>query len=375
MDKSQLVYLRGLNGIRAIAATAVLLSHINMSLKTFNISNVSLFGFRNGAQQAWNLGEQGVTIFFVLSGFLITYLLLLENNKKGTINRKHFYIRRILRIWPLYYLYLFLAVIIIYLFSSTLENAEMVPFYIFLLANIPFIIEMGLPACHHLWSIAVEEQFYLFWPFFFKKKIKLHKVLAIIIISCVIIRIMLWIFFPFKLFTVLFTVNRFDCMMLGALVAIYFYENRKIIKFFTSFPCQLFAWIVIAIHFFNFNIINSIISMEFVTLATAIIICGQISSKHKIINLENRLFNFLGKYSYGIYVYHPLFIYILSKSNFFNQIENEIARAVTVFLTVILITLGIAFLSYELIEKKFIKLKDRFSAIHSTNNLKKATTT
>lgn len=370
MDKEQVVYLKGLNGIRAIAAIGVLFNHINIALTYFDITEFSLFGFKNGSQQGWNLGEQGVTMFFVLSGFLITYLLLIERSKKNTINQKHFYIRRVFRIWPLYYLYLFLAIAIVYFVSSELANAKMLPLYVFLLANIPFIIKTALPACHHLWSIAVEEQFYLIWPFFFRKKLKLDKILPIIIIIFIIIRLLLWTFYPFKFFTLLFTTNRFDCMMFGALIAIYYYEKRGIINVITSLPAQLFAWAVIAIHAINFEIVNSVITLEFVTLATGIIICGQISDKYKIINLENKVLNFLGKYSYGIYVYHPILIYIMIQSNAFGQIENQTTRAILIFASLIFSTIGIAYLSYELIEKRFIKLKDKFSAVHSTNNLK-----
>jgi peptidoglycan/LPS O-acetylase OafA/YrhL len=87
------IYLPGLNGIRAIAALSVILAHSEKFLAS--VSSKNYFG---------NFGGYGVTIFFTLSGFLITYLMLKEIEKEIFIDIKKFYIRRILRIWPLYFL-------------------------------------------------------------------------------------------------------------------------------------------------------------------------------------------------------------------------------------------------------------------------------
>ena len=92
----------------------------------------------------------GVTIFFVLSGFLITYLLLIES-KKAKIDIKKFYIRRILRIWPIYYLYLLVCLILIYFLTQEIETKKIV-FYVFFAANIPFIYEFTLRFLDHFWS-------------------------------------------------------------------------------------------------------------------------------------------------------------------------------------------------------------------------------
>ena len=123
------VHLKGLNGLRAIAALAVVVLHTSIGLGPFGLP--------------WNrlgnqLGMFGVTIFFSLSGFLITYLLLLEKNDCGDISVKDFYIRRILRIWPLYFLYLSICVFVIWA-TKTQPLPGSLPFYLFLTANIPYI--------------------------------------------------------------------------------------------------------------------------------------------------------------------------------------------------------------------------------------------
>jgi peptidoglycan/LPS O-acetylase OafA/YrhL len=103
MIKKKVLHLRGLNGIRAIAAVAVLISHISLALPLFGLD--PLFTDKKGEPAGVLMASYGVTMFFVLSGFLITYLLLQEKEIQQ-IHIRHFYFRRILRIWPLYYLFL-----------------------------------------------------------------------------------------------------------------------------------------------------------------------------------------------------------------------------------------------------------------------------
>lgn len=139
----KIIYLPGLNGIRAIAAIAVLISHISLAIDKLGIS-FALFGFEeNGKPKGYLLASHGVTMFFVLSGFLITYLLLLEK-ESHEINIKKFYFRRILRIWPLYYLYLILCLLTMIIFGMGI-NFHSLAFYIFFAANIPFIFQLTLP--------------------------------------------------------------------------------------------------------------------------------------------------------------------------------------------------------------------------------------
>ncbi|MFM7901642.1 MAG: efflux RND transporter periplasmic adaptor subunit, partial [Bacteroidota bacterium] len=120
-------------------------------------------------------------MFFALSGFLITYLLL-EEKKKGEVNIRNFYIRRILRIWPLYYLFVALTLITTFFFDVSFEYKSIL-FYIFLLANIPFIFGGHIPFLSHFWSLGVEEQFYSFWPWVVKKSKSILKITVIICVA------------------------------------------------------------------------------------------------------------------------------------------------------------------------------------------------
>jgi peptidoglycan/LPS O-acetylase OafA/YrhL len=97
------VYFPNLNSLRFLAALLVIVHHIEQYKEMLGLSNI----FHNHSIQL--MSKIGVTLFFALSGFLITYLLLVEQKELGKINIRAFYIRRILRIWPLYYLIIFLA--------------------------------------------------------------------------------------------------------------------------------------------------------------------------------------------------------------------------------------------------------------------------
>jgi len=91
------VYFPNLNGLRFIAASLVIVHHVEQFKEILGYSNYNEFSFIK------LIGKLGVMLFFVLSGFLITYLLLVEQKEKGTIAIKSFYMRRLLRIWPLYF--------------------------------------------------------------------------------------------------------------------------------------------------------------------------------------------------------------------------------------------------------------------------------
>lgn len=361
------IYLPGLNGIRAIAAIGVLFSHINLALPDFGVLNYSLFGFGNtGSHKSWQLGAYGVTIFFVLSGFLITYLLLKEIKKFQRINKKDFYIRRILRIWPLYFFYLIVSLIILSIFNEKLDLID-VYLYIFVAANIPFLLGTAIHLVGHLWSVAVEEQFYLFWPLLFTKRGINKKLLIVLIAGIFSFKIFLFVFYRGSLLYDLFFINRFECMMIGGLVAVLFVEENKVIKIMNHAVSQYLAWGSILILVFNQFPLPAVLGHFFYSLVTACIIVGQISATKKVINLENFWLNYLGLLSFGIYVYHPLVIYILQKISINNWFRNEITLVVVIYVSVIGLTIIMAQLSYNYLEKWFIQFKVKYAKIKSTN--------
>jgi len=192
------IYFPSLNGLRFIAALLVIFHHIEQIKFYFKMENLWVTSPFIGV-----IGKLGVVLFFVLSGFLITYLLLAEEHSFKTINVKNFYFRRMLRIWPLYFLIVALAFFILpNIPMFTIPGFEKHVIYhdlfykLFLYAIIfpNLAMTFGIVSyVSHAWSIGPEEQFYLIWPFIVRR-VRKHRValmLAIIFIYPVIREIVL----------------------------------------------------------------------------------------------------------------------------------------------------------------------------------------
>jgi peptidoglycan/LPS O-acetylase OafA/YrhL len=357
------VQLKGLNGLRAIAALAVVVMHTGIGLQPFGLP--------------WNrlvneLGVFAVTIFFSLSGFLITYLLLLEKDDRGDVNAKDFYIRRILRIWPLYFLYLSICVLVISA-TKTQPLPGSLPYYLLLAANIPFIWDRtpALRLVAHYWSLGVEEQFYLSWPWVARKE-KLERIIGVFLV----------LFFGLKIATRAYwtysghntpyralDVTRFDCMAIGGIGAVWFHRRSPAFwKTCTSLVAQVVAWGGLVALAFNQFHIHAIIDDEIVSVLTVVLIVNVSSNPHTIVNLEWRLSNYLGKISYGIYVIHPLVIFGMQRwcGAWISQLAPTL-RYTLVYVGVMALTIGLAATSYEFYERRFLNLKDRFSTVKSSS--------
>jgi peptidoglycan/LPS O-acetylase OafA/YrhL len=366
---TNIVYLPGLNGLRAIAALAVVVAHITLSLKEFGLDNKILGTDKDGNATGLYLAVHGVTIFFTLSGFLITYLLLKEK-EVARLKVKNFYIRRILRIWPLYYLYFFICMATIWLYDINFTPSA-VPFYIFLAANIPYILGKALPLLGHYWSLGVEEQFYLFFPhlakYANKKLLRISIALILVLLSAKFIFWGLHRLYDINLPLQAISITRFHTMLIGVAGAILYYnKNRIFFSITTHKAAQIAAWAVLTLIAFNKFHIASVIDGELVSVVTVFLIMGQITKRNNIVNLENKVFDFIGKISYGIYVLHPLLIYycykLLGKFG-----SNAISNYLLIYALIITATILIAYLSYELYEKRFLKLKAKYATVKSLN--------
>jgi len=368
MSKREL-YIDGLNGIRAIAAIGVIMAHVTTHLSNFNLNPYILGVMEDGSPKGYILGGQGVSMFFALSGFLITYLLLLEKEEKSKINIRYFYIRRILRIWPLYYFFIILCAIAIH-FSGENINTTTWLLYIFYLPNIPFILNACIPVLTHYWSLGVEEQFYLFWPWIVAKvKRKLEWCILGYIIITMILKVWARYYLPGHDHSYLYkfiNVTRFQCMLIGALGATWYLKNNSMfLKICNNKITQLLAWGCIGIIAINKFHIASVTDSELVSVITVVIIIGQAMKANRLINLQTRVPDFLGKISYGMYVYHPLIIW--GYSYLFPNIGLPgITKYIFVYSIVILTTVLVAYCSYTYFEKWFLKLKLNYSIINSS---------
>ena len=370
MNNPKPIYFPGLNGLRALAALSVVVFHLTRDFDNFNLSPY-LFGTNAaGAPNGFAMAGFGVTIFFSLSGFLITYLLLAEK-KQQEINIPNFYVRRILRIWPLYYLYLIAAIIVIAYFGKRWCIIMLYFFganFPFILENIPHVVETTLPFLRHYWSLGVEEQYYLFWPWVVKKiKTRLDVFVIGFITVFIALKFFFHFFFMHTIIAASFNVIRFDCMLIGSLGAIYYFNQQPLfMKLFTSKITQAGAWLIVVSLLLNVFHIASIIDHELVSVVTVMLVIGQITIKNRLVNLDLKICDFLGKISYGMYVIHPLIIFFLGKLFKPLQLPNVI-KYIAAYSFVMGLTILLAWLSYEYFEKRFLKMKMKFTTVASSN--------
>lgn len=346
-------YLPGLNGIRAIASVLVLIAHSNKALSgILEIEDLPLSGN----------GLTGVTMFFVLSGFLITHRLLLES-PTGHINIGNFYIRRILRIFPLYYFYLFLTLFITFIARPELIDLTVLPFYIFLCPNIPWIWSMGIPNLHHYWSLGVEEQFYLFWPIIFKLgSQKLLKISTVLFSTFFLIKVYLYSLESNALINSIIYSMGFPNILIGCIGAIIYHKDIDIINWIINCKVyQFLSWLIL-INFILGGWTGNFFQQEIISFLTLLIIYGQVKISNRIINLDHPVLFFMGKISFGIYVYHPLVI-SLTKNLMgpYHLSLGGLGFSIFFYLIILIVTLSVSYVSYQHFEKKFLYQKSSYS--------------
>ena len=342
-------------------------------------------------------GYIGVIFFFVLSGFLITYLLLEEKRVSNTVEVKKFYMRRILRIWPLYYFLLILGFFVLHhipLFEVISQEDEFFKHYwlnlvsyLFLLPNLSFAVVMeAVPNLGHLWSIGVEEQFYLLWPLllkFSKKPMRtlwtfLIGVLAFKIVSLIVIRVLfpgpppdpdLMIFSPVETFKRFVGSLKFEAMAIGGIGAGWvFYGRQKILRLLYHQSSQ---WLALAA-------IPAIVLLTPVKLYSAlyllfsipflVIILNVATNPACVYRLQGPVLNYLGKISYGIYMYHLIciaFVFHLLDYWLHFPLRLEGWHSALLYVFSIPLTLGVSALSYHFLEYPFIRKKRTFTTVIS----------
>ena len=296
-----------------------------------------------------------------------------ELDRTDAVNIPKFYLRRVLRICPIYYGYIIVAILFLYVTGSQCDilNRQLW-YYLFFAANIPFITSNAILLIVHFWSIGVEEQFYLFWPWLVKYGRK-HILKIAVGVCC------LWLACKYGILLIygkciayrFFAVTRFDCMMIGAIGAILYHrKNRFFCKLFFNKYLSLAAWILLLASEFYCDYIPAPFRIQYIAVLSLVAIMSQLAEKPFLINLENRLFDFVGKISYGIYVIHPILIFIISR--WYGQwgvTGSEIVQKTAIYLSITLITIALAYVSYRFYEKPFLSLKRRFAVVQSGNSL------
>lgn len=368
-DTKRTTYFQGLNPFRFFAAFSVVLYHIERAKIDFGLTD----NFPNAFIQF--IGPVAVTFFFVLSGFLITYLLFEEKEKYKTVSVRQFYLRRVLRIWPLYYLIIILGIFVLPHLSMFNENHEsfqtyppsLLLMYFTFFSNLGLVIAgEGILFIAHTWSIGVEEQFYLFWPLLIKfVKHPLRAIFGVIIVEYVLK--FLFAFLQSRHPDILFEyaieflqATRFECMAIGGIGAyLVYFHKEKLSGWVFSLPVRSIVFaITIALLYYGVTI-RGVHNLLYSTLFCYLILYISVLNKIKLPSF----FSYLGTISYGIYMYHPLIIpgiFILLKKQL-PAFENNFAFNMYAYSSTIVLTLLISALSFHFFESPFLKLKNRFS--------------
>jgi peptidoglycan/LPS O-acetylase OafA/YrhL len=391
MDTADKTYFANLDSLRFFAFFAVFVNHAASSIG-YKSSNVfaELFKYKYLSN-----GDLGVSFFFVLSGFLITYLLLQEKKNSGRINIAHFYMRRILRIWPVY----FLVVLICLMIVPALQQYITVPFpmrigisrldpllYLTFLGNFDFILHgISNSLIAVLWSVSVEEQFYLVWPLFiaFVPRKYLMPFFVGLILASLSYRLFLS---GGKSVNIKFhTLSSLADLACGALLAL-LSTKEKFIEKIRLMPRRLIILIyMLGITLFvnRFTItslkhhellIDSLLPFLF-TLFFAFIIMEQNFAERSVLKLGRlKLFSIAGKYTYGMYCYHMLVFFLvlfcIQLNGFHVTGFNKYEFGMTV-LTSFVLTIMVSVISYKYLEKPVLRLKKKFSTIAAPVSLMK----
>jgi peptidoglycan/LPS O-acetylase OafA/YrhL len=318
-------------------------------------------------------GSAGVDLFFVLSAFLITSLLLRERQQTGGISLRQFYIRRILRIWPLYFLVVTLGI----LFAHTMPNlwyyTQSLPWYyiagyLLFLSNWVYAI-FGAPQsiCAPLWTVAIEEQFYLIWPVVARMLTRRGMMIAGIItfLFATASQIAIVLSGLRGGLTYFGSASRCDSLALGIILALCVDRLPRLTR---SLRLLLVAVGLIGLPFSSwFTITNQSCSPAIrvalgrliISLASAAILYGCMYSNNKL--LTSGWIVRLGKVSYGLYALHftglLIVLSLLHPGHGFNLL---VAKALGFVMTVFL-----AFLSYRWVESPFLRLKSRYATVLS----------
>lgn len=368
------IFFENLDGLRFLCFLSVFLYH-SFHTDIQEIKDVFLYHFLK--KELFGNGNIGVNFFFVLSGFLITYLLIEEKKLNGQVSIPKFWLRRILRIWPLFFFCVFFGFVVFPYIKQLMgqvstETADPI-FYFTFLNNFDFISK-GLPdssVLGVLWSVAIEEQFYFLWPviiFLFPLK-KLWIPFSIIIITSLIYRTIFNDPFLHEYHT-LSCIGDMTIGAVGAWLVIFNMRFQHIIIHLKRYYIIIFYLCFIVIFIFRDELLlqNSTIRIfERLLIAIVIlfIILEQTYSKNSVFKMSNfKSISNLGKITYGLYCLHFIGILIILNLTKLFHFNTELWQIILIeTILSLLLTIIISKFSFRFFETPFLKFKDRFSFI------------
>jgi peptidoglycan/LPS O-acetylase OafA/YrhL len=290
-------------------------------------------------------GAFGVDLFFCLSAYLITELLLREKELTGHLNVKAFYVRRILRIWPLYFVFVFLAYGMTYIDASQVFSGRQLFMFLLLAGNWAVAATYLNSVVVPLWSVSIEEQFYLLWPLAVSKASRRQMLTICIVLTAIAF---VWRSVVQQVATQPHyliwngTFSYLDSISYGIILAIL--GTRRGLSTWIRFGLAaigLAAWFIAASLRTRGDVMLALASVGF--------------------PIRSRVSIKLGTVSYGLYVYHELFIHTFSR---IFRIHGAIGFIAWWF-SCLGCTVIAALASYRWLESPFLRLKKRFTFVNS----------
>lgn len=317
-------------------------------------------------------GGFGLSMFFLLSAYLITELLLREREQSGRVDWGLFFIRRALRIWPLYFAALAVGIIMARILPHRfpIAGSGIAAMSLFVANWIPVTRLGGL--LFPLWTISIEEQFYLIWPPIIKLGGK-TAALAASIIFAISAAIWMWIFSGKGFYLWFDTPVQFSFFAAGAIIALVLHGNRpallKLLNGVTRSGLLIVGLFALAIATRFGRIMPEIQLHDCHALpgyGTAAVGCALVFIATFGISNVPRALTYFGKISYGLYVFHPGGL-ILSNSlaSLLKLQRSSLLRMFIIDGLSLLLCIVAAHISYRYFERPFLRLKERFEVIHS----------
>jgi peptidoglycan/LPS O-acetylase OafA/YrhL len=358
----QKYYYPQLDAIRGLSFIAVFFFHAYHPI--FGEKTINQF-----LQFLYTNLELSIDVFFILSSFLLTWLGITEFEKKGNFSFKNYFIRRALRIWPLYYILMFFSFCIVPLFANKFGTHITIPppsYYLFFIAN--YYTKDHVYFLKFLWTLSVEEQFYLLWGVCL---LLFQKYLKVVIIIFLAVSILFTVYSTVKNIPVYFnTLTYLFDFSLGACIAVMIKRQSKISQKFQNFTKQksalfllLLPTIFLVFFFLQFNttgITNNFINVccrwVFI-IYISLLIMEQMVNKQTLLKLGNNKFLiYTGKISYGLYCFHGIILtfgaLLLVKLNLH---IHPLLKAILL----LTINYAVSSISYQYLETPFLKLKNQ----------------